>query len=114
MAQESFKLDSRTNEALIRTDQLHRHESFLTERHDSTHINMYSLERETFLDLCEQFPKAAALMQEYCIRQLENLSRIRQKKEHLHHGNYKNHFYRKNQIFMERKADVNSDLAIKV
>ena len=32
----------------------------------------------------------------------------------MHHGNYKSHFYRKNQIFMERKADVNSDLAIKV
>ena len=53
-------------------------------------------------------------MQEYCIKQLEHLSETRQKKEHLHHGNYTNHFYRKNQFFMERKADVKSDMAINV
>lgn len=66
------------------------------------------------MNLCEQFPKAAAKMQDYCIKQLEHLSKIRQRKEHLHHGNYVNHYYRKNQIFMETKADVNSDMAIKV
>lgn len=38
----------------------------------------------------------------------------RQLQCHLHSGNDAKHFYRKNQLFMERRANTRSDLTIEI
>ena len=61
VAEDSFKVQD--DEAHVRRHaNQHIHDDFLSYRSDSKHIEIYSLEREKFLDLCEQFPKAAARM----------------------------------------------------
>ena len=75
---------------------------------------LYSIDRDTLLDLCYLFPKAAKKLQEYSIKQVVHLSETRQKKQHLHHGNFVKLFYRKNELFLDQKAKVESDLAIDI
>lgn len=77
-------------------------------------VELYAVTKEEFLDLCDLFPRTAALLQQYCVEQVEHLSMTRQMKRHLHAGNAAKHYYRKNQLFMERRADMDSDLSIKV
>ena len=77
-------------------------------------IELMSLTREHLDDLMDLFPKAADSLKDYCVRQLLHLSEVRQKKEHLHLGNYSNHFYRKKQIIIENRAKVDTDMAIEV
>ena len=43
-----------------------------------------------------------------------HLNKIRQTKKHLHKGNYINHYYRKHQKFLERKADIESEFEIDI
>lgn len=77
-------------------------------------IDLYSLDKEAFLKLCELFPRSAKCLQQYCIAQSEHLSQVRQRMQHLHHANFVKKFYRKNQIFLDRKADVASGLALEI
>ena len=77
-------------------------------------IELYAIDKSKLIELCGLFPKSASKLQTYSIDQIKNLSEVRQRKEHLHPANYISHFYRKNQIFLDRKVDVNSDLAIQV
>ena len=43
-----------------------------------------------------------------------HLDKTRRKKQHLHPSNYTNHYYRKYQRFLDRKANVNSSMGIRV
>ena len=67
-------------------------------------IELMSISREVLLELCDLYPRSQAIIQEHCIRQVQRLSKIRARKEHLHRGNYCDHFYRKSQVFLDRKA----------
>ena len=67
-------------------------------------IELMSISREVLLDLCDLYPRSQAIMQEHCTKQVERLSKIRARKEHLHRGNYCDHFYRKSQVFLDLKA----------
>lgn len=73
---------------------------------------LYTLEKEQLIELCATFPKTADLLQEYCLEQMVHLNETRQQKLHLHSGNQVNHFYRKNQVFMEKRAKIDDDFGI--
>ena len=45
---------------------------------------------------------------------MAHLSQQRAKKLHLHQGNYVDHYYRKNQMFLEERAPVHTELDIDV
>ena len=70
-------------------------ERHLEEVKDPDHVELLSIASEDFLAVCSLFPKSARAVQDYCLASIENLSRVRERKEHLHHGNYTRHFYRK-------------------
>ena len=73
---------------------------------------MYSLEKSSFKHLCETFPKSTALIQELAIDQIKHLNNVRRQKMHLHAGNDANHYYRKTQMFLERRAPLHKDFDI--
>ena len=94
---------------------IYRYNKSLTnaEQHDSLKdekIELYSLEEEVFTKLCDAYPKAKFRMQAYCLEQIRHLSETRQKKQHVHSGNEKQHRFRKNQINLEKRIDVTADL----
>lgn len=73
---------------------------------------LYSLEKDSFKKLCETFPKSTALIQELSIDQIKHLNEVRQRKMHLHAGNDVNHYYRKSQMFLEKRAPLHKDFDI--
>ena len=77
-------------------------------------IELMSISRDECLELFDLYPESAQKLKEYSVQQLEHVSEVRAKKEHLHMGNYKSHYYRKEQILMEQRADVNSDMKLEV
>ena len=64
--------------------------------------------------MCKIFKKTSDYLQNYCLEQLWHLSETRQTKEHLHRGNYADVYYRKQQKFLNRKADVKSNFQIEI
>ena len=76
-------------------------------------IELMSISREVLLELCDLYPRSQAIIQEHCIRQVQRLSKIRARKEHLHRGNYCDHFYRKSQVFLDLKARGDLTLEVK-
>lgn len=77
-------------------------------------IEIYSIDKDKFEALCELYPQTASHLQKYCISQVEFLSQTRQKREHLHSGNWANVKYRKNEKFFEKRIKKEDDLSIKV
>ena len=76
-------------------------------------IELMSISREVLLELCDLYPRSQAIIQEHCIRQVQRLSDVRARKEHLHRGNYCDHFYRKSQVFLDLKARGDLTLEVK-
>ena len=72
-----------------------------------------TISRGELLEICENFPCATATIQQSAIEQVEYLSKVRSRREHLHPGNdIKDVFFRKNQKFLETKA--RDDLSFEV
>ena len=59
--------------------------------HSDSKYNFYtelmSMMREQFLEACSLYPKSAKLLQDLAIEQVEFLSEVRNKRDHLHPGN---------------------------
>lgn len=66
------------------------------------------------LELCELFPKTAMALQQYCIEQIEHLSKTRALKQHLHTHNTVSAEFGKNAKFFERRAAAREELSIEV
>ena len=77
-------------------------------------VELYSIDRERLLELYDLYPRASEKMQTYAIEQMNFLFYTRQKKHHLHSGNFKRATYRKNQLFLERKINEDDDLAVEI
>lgn len=78
-------------------------------------IELFVIGKDDFVQLCDMFPDTAHLLQTHCLNQMKFLSKIRQKKDHLHVGNFvEKVVYRKKQLFMEHRLDEKTDLSIKI
>lgn len=77
-------------------------------------LEFMSIEADVFNDICDLFPRSAAVFQKFSVEQVKHLSEVRQQKLHLHSGNSKRAILRKNPKFLEERADFDGDLAIEI
>lgn len=75
-------------------------------------IELLSMSSKAFLEACSLFKNSANVFQDYSINSIEHLSKVRMRKEHLHKGNYTDHFYRKDQRNFETKLPIDLEIDI--
>ena len=88
----SFTMDASHQQILITYDrtnsELFTSKTINNKAVTSEEIELHSLSRDHLLELCDTFPKTAAVLQEYAIQQIMHLDQVRRKKKHLHPGNF--------------------------